>query len=50
MLRIAHKQPQDCWDRDLLLKEGLDLGRWISSLGCHLAQMVVMLFSPVLII
>ena len=46
MIRIAHKHPQVCWNRYLLLKEGLDLGRWISSLGCHLVQMVVMLFSP----
>ena len=36
MLRIAHKHPQDCWNRYLLLIEGLDLGLWISSLGYHL--------------
>ena len=50
MLRIAHKHPQVCWNRYPLLKEGLDLGQWISSLGCHLVQMVVMPFSPVLIV
>ena len=50
MLKIAHKHPQDCWNRYPLLREGLDLGLWISSLGCHLVQMVVMPFSPVLIV
>ena len=50
VLRIAHKHPQDCWNRYLLLREGLDLGLWISSLGCYLVLMVVMPFSPVLII
>ena len=35
VLKIAHKHPQDCWSRYPLLREGLDLGLWISSLGCH---------------
>ena len=50
VLKIAHKHPQNCWNRCPLLREGLDLGRWILSLGCHLVQMVAMPFSPVLII
>ena len=50
MLRIAHKHPQDFWNRYPLLREGLDLGVWISSLGCHLVLMVLMSFSPVLIV
>ena len=50
MLKIAHKHPQDCWNRYPLLREGLGLDVWISSLGCHLVQVVVMPFSPVLII
>ena len=50
MLRIAHKHPQFCWNNYLLLKEGLDLTQWISSLGCHPVQMVIMPFSPVLIV
>ena len=50
VLKTAHKHPQDCWNRYPLLREGLDLGLWISSLGCHLMQMVVMPFSPALII
>ena len=50
MLRIAHKYPQVCWNHYPLLKEGLDFGQWISSLGCYLVQMVVMPFSPVLIV
>ena len=41
MLKIAHKHPQDCWNRYPLLREGLDLGQWISSLGCPLVQIVV---------
>ena len=48
VLRIAHKQPQACWNRYLLLKEGLDLGLWILSLGCYPVPMVVMPFTPVL--
>ena len=50
ILKIAHKPPQACWKRYTLLREGLDLGIWISSLGCHLVKMVVMPFSPVLIV
>ena len=45
MLRIAHKHPQDFWNHYPLLKEGLDLGRWISSLGYHLVLMGVMPFG-----
>ena len=50
MLKIAHKHPQAYWNHYPLLREGLDLGLWILSLGFHLVQMVVMPFSPVLII
>ena len=50
MLRIAHKHPQDFWNRYLLLREGLDLGLWISSLACHLVQIVVMPNLPVSIV
>ena len=50
MLKIAHKHPQAYWNLYPLLTEGLDLGLWILSLGCLLVQMVVMPFSPVLII
>ena len=50
MLRIAYKHLQDCWNRYPLQREGLDPGLYISSLGCHLLQMVVMPSSPVLII
>ena len=39
MLNIAHKHPQDSCNHYPLLSEGLDLGRWISSLckwlQCH---------------
>ena len=35
VLKIAHKHPQACWNSYPLLREGLDLGLWISSLGCH---------------
>ena len=50
VLRIAHKHPEDFWNRYLLQREGLDLGLWISSLGYPLVLMVVMPFLPVLII
>ena len=50
VLRIAHKHPQNCWNRYPLLIEGLDLGLWISSLGYPLVLMVVMPFLPVLIV
>ena len=50
VLRIAHNHPQACWNHYPLLREGLNLGQWISSLGCHLVPMVVMPFSPVLIV
>ena len=50
MLKIAHKHPQAYCNLYPLLTEGLDLGLWILSLGCLLVQMVVMPFSPVLII
>ena len=50
MLKIAHKHPQAYWNLYPLLTEGLDLGLWTLSLGCLLVQMVVMPFSPVLIV
>ena len=50
VLKIAHKHPQACWNPYPLLSKGLDLGLWISSLGCPLVQMVAIPFSPVLII
>ena len=50
VLKIAHKHPQACWNPYSLLIEGLDLGLWILSLGCHLVQMFAMLFSTVLIV
>ena len=34
MLKIAHKHPQAYWNYYPLLREGLDLGLWILSLGC----------------
>ena len=50
MLRAALKQPQDYWNPYPLLIEGLDHGQWTLSLGYLYVQMVVMLFSHVLII
>ena len=50
MLNIAHKYPQVYWNPYLLLIEGLDHGQWTISLGYLLVQMVVMLFSHVLIV
>ena len=50
VLKIVHKHPQAYWNRYPLMREGLDLGLWILSLGCQLVQMVVMPFSPVLIV
>ena len=50
MLKIEHKHSQAYWNPYLLLREGLDLGLWISSLGCPLVQMVAIPFSPVLIV
>ena len=50
MLRIAHKHPQDFWNRYLLQQEGLDLGLWILLLGYPLVLMVVMPFIPLLIV
>ena len=50
MLRIAHKHPQDYWNPYPLLIEDLDLGQWTLSLGYLFVQMVVMQFSPVLIV
>ena len=50
MLRIAHKHPQGYWNLYPLLIEGLDHGQWTLSLGSLLVQMVVKLFSHVLII
>ena len=50
MLRIAYKHPQVYWNLYPLLIEGLDHSQWTLSLGSLLVQMVVMLFSHVLII
>ena len=50
VLKIAHKHPQYYWNPYPLLREGLDLGQWISPLGCPLVPMVAMPFSPVLIV
>ena len=50
MLKIAHKHPQAYCNLYPLLKEGLDLGLWILSLGCLLVHMDAMPFSPVLIV
>ena len=50
VLKIAYKHPKIFWNRYPLLKEGLVLGLWISSLGYHLVLMVVMPFLPVLIV
>ena len=50
MLRTAHRHPQVHWNPYLFLIEGLDHGQWTLSLGCFYVQMVVMPFSPVLII
>ena len=50
VLKIAHKPSQAYWNRYQLLREGLDLGLWISSQGCPLVQVVAMTFSPVLIV
>ena len=50
MLKIAHKHPQGYWNPYPLLIEGLDLGLWASLMGYLFVQMVIMPFSPVLII
>ena len=50
VLKIAYKQFQVYWNLYPLLNKGLDLGQWISSLGYLFVQMVVMPFSPLLII
>ena len=50
MLNIAHKHPQVYWNLYPLLNEGLELGQWTSSLGYLYMKMVVMPFSPVLIV
>ena len=50
MLKIAHKHPQVYWNPYPLLTEGLDLGQWTLLLGYLYVQMVVMPFSPVLIV
>ena len=50
VLRIAHKHPQVYWNPYLLLIEGLDPSQWNLSLGYIYGQMVVMPFSPVLIV
>ena len=38
MPKIEHKHPQDFWNHYSLLREGLDLGQWILSLGCYLVH------------
>ena len=48
MLRTAQRHPQVYWNPYPLLIEGLD--QWDLSLGYLYVQMVVMPFSPVLII
>ena len=50
VLKIAHKHPQVYWNPYPLLIEGLHHGQWTLSLGSLLVQMVVMLFSHVLIV
>ena len=50
MPRIASKHPQVYWNPYPLLIKGLDPGQWTLSLGYLYVQMVVMPFSPVLII
>ena len=50
MLKILHKHPQVYWNLYILLVEGLDHDQWTLSLGSLLVQMVVMLFSQILII
>ena len=50
MLKIAYKHPQVYWNLYLLLNKGLDLGLWTLSLGYLFVKMVVMTFSPVLIV
>ena len=50
MLKIAHNHPQVYWNLYPLLIEGLDHGQWTLSLDSLLVQMVVMLFSHVLIV
>ena len=50
ILKIAHKYPQVYLNLYLLLTKCLDLGLWTLSLGYLFVQMVVMPFSPVLIV
>ena len=50
MLKIAHKHPQVYWNLYPLLIADLDLGLWTLLLGYLYVQMVVMPFSPVLIV
>ena len=50
VLRIAPKNLQDYRNPYSLLIEDLDLGQWTSSLGYLFVQMVVMLFSPILVV
>ena len=50
VLKIEHKHPQVYWNLYPLLNKGLDLGQWTSLLGYLFVQMVVMPFSPVLIV
>ena len=51
MLKIdTGRHPQVYWNPYPLLIEGLDHGQWTLSLGYLYVQMVVMPFSPVLIV
>ena len=50
MLKIAHKHPQVYWNPYLLPTDGLYLGQWTLLLGYLYVQMVITLFSPVLIV
>ena len=50
MLRTALRHPQVYWNPYPLLIEGLDHGQWTLFLGYLYVQMVVMLFSHVLIV
>ena len=50
VLRIALRHPQVYWNPYLLLIEGLDHSQWTLLLGYFYVQMVVTLFSHVLII
>ena len=50
MQRTACRHPQVYWNSYPLLIEGLDHGQWALLLGYFHGQMVVTLFSPVLVV